>query len=124
MHCEMQCENAANRSRSSCHAPAQLRGSIVGVLFMTKWIIEQFDKSKHIRTGFCCGKPSLDEFLLKLVSQYDKRDLGRTFVAMKPDSPQVIGYYTLAMSSIEFAELPTEYRKLSRHPIPVVLLGR
>ena len=29
--------------------------------------------------GFDCGKPSLNDFLHALVSQYEKRNLGRTF---------------------------------------------
>jgi predicted GNAT family N-acyltransferase len=91
---------------------------------MAKFIIEQFDKSKHVRTGFSCGKPPLDDFLLRLVSQYVKRDLGRTFVAVCPDNPQIVGYYTLAMSAVGFEELPPPFHKLPRHPVPVILLGR
>jgi GNAT superfamily N-acetyltransferase len=37
----------------------------------------------------------------------------------------VLGYYTLAASSVEFAHLPTTLsKKLPKHPTPTILLGR
>lgn len=88
-------------------------------------LIEPFDKAKHPRAGFTCGQPSLDVFLQSLVTQYEKRKLGRTFVAFRPGDQKVLGYYTLASSAVAFAHLPeTAARKLPKHPMPVVLLGR
>lgn len=43
--------------------------------------IEPFNKAKHDRSSFSCGQPSLNAFLRTLVTQYEKRRLGRTFVA-------------------------------------------
>lgn len=88
--------------------------------------IEPFDKAKHQRKGFQCGKPALDEFLRALVTQYEKRGLGKTFVAVaETDATRVIGFYTLAASTVTFNQLPSELtKKLPKHPIPVVLLGR
>ena len=58
-------------------------------------------------------------------SQYEKRKLGRTYVAVKGDDLKVLGYYTIASSALAFTELPLELaRKLPKHPIPVILLGR
>ncbi len=45
--------------------------------------IEPFTKAKHDRSSFSCGQPSLDAFLRTLVTQYEKRRLGRTFVAAR-----------------------------------------
>lgn len=58
--------------------------------------------------------------------QFDRRDLGRTFVAAAPDFAQILGYYTLSSGSVSYEELPnTESRSLpSRIPIPVLHLGR
>jgi len=88
--------------------------------------IEPFDKAKHQRKGFQCGKPALDEFLRVLVTQYEKRGLGKTFVAVaEADATRVIGFYTLAASTVTSNQLPGELaKKLPKHPIPVVLLGR
>jgi GNAT superfamily N-acetyltransferase len=91
---------------------------------MTDWQIEPFTKD-HERGEFYCGKESLDEFLRSLVSQYEKRKLGRTYVAVPVGQKKVYGYYTLASAAVSFSSLPVKTsKKLPRHPVPVVLLGR
>lgn len=91
---------------------------------MDEWRIEPLDRS-HQRGDFCCGQALLDDFLRSLVSQYEKRKLGRTYVAIRPGDQKVCGYYTLASSSISFQNLPpAAASKLPKHPAPVALLGR
>ena len=91
---------------------------------MADWTIEPLTR-QHDRTGFACGRPSLDDFIRTRVSQYDKRQLGKTFVAVPAGENRVIGYYTLAAGALAFELLPANTaRKLPRHPIPVVLLAR
>jgi GNAT superfamily N-acetyltransferase len=91
---------------------------------MDDWRIEPLNRS-HQRGEFCCGKAPLDEFLRSLVSQYEKRKLGRTFVAVRPGEKRVYGYYTLASSSVPCQHLPASIAKrLPKHPVPVALLGR
>ncbi len=91
---------------------------------MTEWRIERLSR-EHTRDGFDCGQPALDDFLRTLVSQYERRDLGRTYVAVAADDPRVLGYYTLAGGSIDVGGLPLKAsRKLPRHPVPVVLIAR
>ncbi len=91
---------------------------------MAEWQIERLD-AIHERGEFCCGKAPLDDFMHSLVNQYEKRKLGRTFVAVVVGEKTVRGCYTLAASSITFASVPARIsRKLPKHPVPVVLLGR
>lgn len=91
---------------------------------MDEWRIEHLGRD-HERGEFCCGRPLLDTFLRTQASQYEKRRLGRTFVAVEPDDPRVCGYYTLASGAVSFEHMPAETsRKLPRHPVPVILLGR
>ncbi len=91
---------------------------------MGEWRIERLGPD-HVREGFDCGKPSLNDFLLALVSQYEKRNLGRTYVAVQEGDRRVLGYYTLASGSIDTESLPAKQaRKLPRHAVPVVLLAR
>lgn len=91
---------------------------------MADWQFEPLGRD-HVREAFSCGKPPLDDFLRRLVSQYEKRNLGRTFVAVRPGEKRVCGYYTLASGALAFEKLPvTSARKLTKHPIPVVLLAR
>ncbi len=91
---------------------------------MPEWQIERLDAS-HERGEFCCDKAPLDDFLLSFVNQYEKRKLGRTYVAVVAGEKSVSGYYTLSASSLTFANIPPKIaRKLPKHPVPVVLLGR
>ncbi len=91
---------------------------------MVEWLIEQFAKD-HERTAFACGIPTLDDFIRSRVSQYEKRRLGKTFVAVPNGEKRVIGYYTLAAGAVAFDNLPSAAsRKLPKHPVPVVLLAR
>jgi len=86
--------------------------------------IEPLDRH-HVRERFDCGVQPLDNFLRALVSQYEKRNLGRTYVAVRDDDPQVLGYYTISSGAIAFETLPPEgAKKLPRHPVPVVLIAR
>lgn len=91
---------------------------------MADWTVEPFGKD-HDRSAFACGKPSLDDFLRARVSQYEKRRLGKTFVAVPAGEKRVIGYYTLSAGAVSFEHLPADAaRKLPKHPVPVVLLAR
>ncbi len=91
---------------------------------MADWVFERL-QAAHERREFSCGKLPLDAFLRTLVSQYEKRRLGRTFVATKPGEQRVAGYYTLAAGSFDATCLPAALRKkLPKHPIPTVHIGR
>ncbi len=91
---------------------------------MVEWVVEPFGK-QHDRDGFTCGKPPLDDFIRARVSQYEKRRLGKTFVAVTKGEPTILGYYTLAAGAVSYQHLPIDTsRKLPKHPVPVVLLAR
>jgi hypothetical protein len=91
---------------------------------MDDWRIERLDQG-HLRAGFDCGKSSLNDFVHSLVSQYEKRGLGRTYVAFQEGDQRVLGYYTLASGAIDAGSLPAKLaKKLPRHAVPVVLLAR
>ena len=91
---------------------------------MEDWVIERLTRN-HDRGSFCCGKEPLDRFLKGLVSQYERKKIGRTFVATRPGEKRVVGYYTLAAGSFSLVSLPaTQRKKLPAHPLPTVHLGR
>jgi len=91
---------------------------------MADWVIERLDRS-HDRESFSCGQEPLDTFLKTLVTQYEKRRLGRTFVATAAGDKKVLGYYTIAAGSFALDVLPEAARKgLPKHPLPTVHLGR
>lgn len=91
---------------------------------MADWTVEPLG-IEHDRSAFSCGKPALDDFLRARASQYEKRRLGKTFVAVPPGQKRVIGYHTLAAGAVSFEHLPADAtRRLPKHPVPVVLLAR
>jgi GNAT superfamily N-acetyltransferase len=91
---------------------------------MADWIIERLGDG-HDRGPFDCGQPTLDDFLRTKAGQYERKNVGRTFVAVRSATTRVVGYYTLALGSVEFVHLPPAVaKKLPKHPVPVVLLGR
>lgn len=91
---------------------------------MIRWEIETL-RPEHDRFSFSCGVPALDAFIQKHVNQYEKRNLGRTYVAVSVGNQQVCGYYTLVAGSIPFDSLPENLsKKLPRHPVPSMLLAR
>lgn len=92
---------------------------------LTNLLIEPLH-SAHKRDGFHCGVAALDHYIAKQAGQDIKRDISRVFVATLPNSSQkIIGYYSLSALSIELGGLPENMaRKLPKHPIPAVLLGR
>ncbi len=91
---------------------------------MRAWKIDPLEKV-HDRSSFSCGKPSLDKFIRELATQYERRDIGRTFVATHSSERTVLGYYTLAAGAVAFENLSAPVsHKLPKHSIPVVHLGR
>jgi ribosomal protein S18 acetylase RimI-like enzyme len=91
---------------------------------MPDWVVERLSNS-HNRGDFSCGNDALDNFLKNLAGQYEKRHLGRTFVAVEPGQKKVFGYHTSATGSLALDALPAAARKgLPKHPLPTVHLGR
>lgn len=68
---------------------------------------------------------ALDDWIKLRAGQYDKKDLARTYVAVREDAAVVGGYYAIATHRVAFAALDDSHAKgLPRIDIPVVLLGR
>jgi GNAT superfamily N-acetyltransferase len=91
---------------------------------MADWQIERLDES-HAREEFCCGKPPLDDFLRHYAGQYERRGVGRTYVAVRAGDKRVFGFYTLCAGAVRIEHLPKKAaKKLPKHPVPVIHLGR
>lgn len=91
---------------------------------MAIWMIRRLEKS-HDRTNFECGQPLLDEWLKDRASQFDSRDLSRTFVATRPELVAVLGYYAISTHRVVYEVLPTaEAKGLPRLAVPVLLIGK
>src|ERR1700730_7011995 len=91
---------------------------------MAEWRVEPLGAA-HERGGCCCGKGPLGDLLRLRWSEYETRRLGPTYVALLPGATTVAGYYTLAAGAVAVANLPPDAAKrLPKHPVPVILLGR
>jgi GNAT superfamily N-acetyltransferase len=91
---------------------------------MTPWRIEPLAKT-HERAGFSSGAPELDRYIRELASQDVRRDVARVFVAVREDSPAVLGFYSLGACSVQRERLPlAQAKRLPHYPVPTALLGR
>lgn len=78
-------------------------------------------------TGFTCGKPQLDEWLIKTALRAERDHTARTYVSRDTDvsPPHVVGYYCLSAFSIERTTSGGGF--LARNAptmVPAILLGR
>jgi len=87
-------------------------------------IIERLSK-RHDRSKFSCGEVVLDAYLKKYAGQNERLNVARHYVAVRTESPVVLGYYSLSAGSVEWEVLPTEAgKRLPKYPVPVAHLGR
>lgn len=91
----------------------------------TKFSIEPLAKH-HNREEFSCGNEELDRYFKIVASQDRKRNIAVPYVTVNLENSQIIGYYTLSMTSIDLGELPNSIaKKLPKYPlIGVTLIGR
>lgn len=77
----------------------------------------------HGLEGFDCGKPSLNEWLLRHARQAQASGSAKTYVVS--DGGRVAGYYSLTVGQIDTLETPDRARRgMGAYPIPVVILAR
>ncbi|MGL6175990.1 MAG: GNAT family N-acetyltransferase [Vibrionaceae bacterium] len=70
------------------------------------------DKDKHDRNRFNCGIAALNNYLKVMASQQAKKDNTRTFILEDDNnSAYIIGFYTLAMTTIDLKALPDKLQK-------------
>ena len=77
--------------------------------------------------GFDCGKPSLNDWLVRHARQAQASGSARTFAVVDDakDGRRVVGYYGLTVGQVDTLQVPERIRKgMGQYPIPVVLLAR
>jgi GNAT superfamily N-acetyltransferase len=80
----------------------------------------------HDRSAFDCGDNSLNEFLWHHARKSHIKGGAKTFLAVeKSDSEKILGFYSIAPSSVAYANTPEIVKRgLARHEVPVFRLGR
>ena len=80
-------------------------------------------ESRHHRARFDCGDPRLNDFIIRLAGQQQRRGLSKTYVALANDGPEVLGFVTLSVGQVAAQVMPPDL-KLPRYPIPVLRIAR
>ena len=79
--------------------------------------------ANHLLEGFDCGRPALNDWLLRYARQAQGSGSARTFVVC--DGNRVAGYFSLTVGQIDTLEAPERVRRgMGQYPIPVVILAR
>jgi GNAT superfamily N-acetyltransferase len=80
-------------------------------------------RREHRVDLFDCGQADLNLWLRRHALQTQGSNAAQTYVGLSGD--EVIGYYSLAVGQVEYAEAPERLQKgLARHPVPIMLLAR
>lgn len=88
-------------------------------------ITVKLDKKKHDRNRFDCGVDALNNYLCMMASQQSNKDNTRTFVLENEEFPQeIIGYYTLTMTPVDFSALPEKLQKKHQNSYTAGLIAR
>jgi len=77
----------------------------------------------HELSAFDCGKPALNDWLVRHAMQAQSSGSARTFVYTQ--HAQVAGYFSLTVGQIDVLDAPERIRKgMGQYPLPVVILAR
>lgn len=77
----------------------------------------------HAVDVFDCGREELNRFLHQHALQNQRSGGAQTYVGLVDQT--VVGYYALAVGSVEQEEAPERVKKgLAKHSIPIMLLAR
>jgi GNAT superfamily N-acetyltransferase len=78
---------------------------------------------EHRLEGFDCGKPALDDWLLRHARQAQGSGSAKTFVVA--EGARVAGYFSLTVGQVDTLDAPERIRKgMGQYPVPVVILAR
>ena len=78
---------------------------------------------QHRLEGFDCGKPALNDWLLRHARQAQGSGSAKTFVVA--DNDRVAGYFSLTVGQIDTLDAPERIRQgMGQYPLPVVILAR
>lgn len=75
---------------------------------------------------FDCGIAELNQYYRQFAFSNDKKNIGKTFVAVEKNNPlNIIGYYTISMAQISFNDLPENIKKgIPKYPVPTMRIGK
>lgn len=79
--------------------------------------------ARHRLDGFDCGRPALNDWLLRHARQAQGSGSAKAFVVAQED--RVAGYFSLTVGQVDTLEAPERIRQgMGQYPVPVVILAR
>jgi GNAT superfamily N-acetyltransferase len=79
---------------------------------------------EHVLVGFDCGKPALDDWLVRRALGNQAMGTSRTWVVTESGYLQVVAFYASCTSSVLRRSLPEEMGRRQPEEAPAILLGR
>ena len=77
----------------------------------------------HLIDAFDCGKPALNEWLVRHARQSQSSGSAKTFIVC--DDARIAGYFSLTVGQVDTFDAPDRIRKgMGQYPIPVIILAR
>ena len=77
----------------------------------------------HSLSDFDCGKPALNDWLVRHSRQAQGSGSAKTFVVT--ENSRVAGFFSLTVGQVDILEVPERIKKgMGRYPIPIVILAR
>lgn len=89
-----------------------------------RWLAPEPLAAQHGLDSFDCGKPALNDWLLRHARQAQGSGSAKTFVVAEHEG-RVAGYFSLTVGQVDTLEVPDRIRKgMGQYPVPVVILAR
>ncbi len=79
---------------------------------------------EHLLDGFDCGKPTLNEWLIRHALNNKANGTSRTWVVVETGSREVVAFYASATASILRSSAPKKMRRNQPEEMPAILLAR
>ena len=85
----------------------------------------QLDKKRHNRKDFDCEVDALNDYLHSMANQQSLKDNSRTYILENSENPsEIVGYYTLTMTTVELSKLPSKLQKKHFNNYSSALIAR
>ena len=78
----------------------------------------------HDLSDFDCGRPELNDWLVKKALKSQQRNNAKVYIVTDSITTKVIGYYAIAMGSVQREGAIAALRRNSPNPIPMIVLAR
>jgi len=79
---------------------------------------------EHLLEGFDCGRPALNEWLIRRAFNNQASGTSRTWVVVETGSREVVAFYASATASILRSSTPQRMRRNQPAEMPAILLAR